>query len=85
VTTLLCAYCKKGQAMREAGLPPGARATIAWATVHDMRGCMHVCVGHARWRSTTSLSVGRHSADCPFADGADDSFSGPPSHVKTRS
>ena len=33
-------------------------------TVHDRRGCKHVCMTHAKWRLTTSWMFG-HSPDCP--------------------
>lgn len=34
--------------------------------VHDRRGCVLVCAGHAAWRGTTSRAMG-HSSDCPNA------------------
>jgi len=37
----------------------------AQVTVHDPRGCLHVCWQHAIWRSTTSGGFG-HSKGCPY-------------------
>jgi hypothetical protein len=42
--------------------PDGSPALV---TVHDQRGCYHVCFGHAQWRLTTSWAFG-HSPDCPY-------------------
>jgi hypothetical protein len=37
----------------------------AHITMHDGRGCLHVCVEHAKWRLTKAWMFG-HSSDCPF-------------------
>jgi hypothetical protein len=59
-----CYYCWQGLAMREADLPPGVRDALAVVTLHDRRGCFHLCWAHTTWRSTTSM-LGGHSDDCP--------------------
>jgi hypothetical protein len=53
---LQCAYC-----YREGVIEP----PVALATIHDRRGCLHVCAKHAAWRLTTSFMLG-HSQDCPL-------------------
>jgi hypothetical protein len=66
MTQLVCYYCERGTAMREAGITiasTDARGRAATVTVHDRRGCLHVCWAHAKWRSTTSM-LGGHSTDC---------------------
>ena len=32
-------------------------------TLHDARGCVDVCIGHAQWRFTTSMAFG-HETNC---------------------
>lgn len=39
-------------------------------TVHDGRGCLHVCWKHAAWRHTTSTGRG-HGQDCPLREDRD--------------
>jgi hypothetical protein len=52
--TLRCYYCQLD-----------GKDELAHLTVHDRRGCKHVCIKHAKWRCTTSWMFG-HSPDCPF-------------------
>jgi len=40
------------------------KAVPAVVTIHDARGCLHVCWDHAEWRNRTSM-IGGHSDDCP--------------------
>jgi hypothetical protein len=61
-------YCANGEAMEQALLPPGRRVAYSTITVHDRRGCYHLCWPHAHWRSTTSM-IGGHSDDCPHKGG----------------
>lgn len=57
-----CFYCVRGEAMKEAGITvPSSWVLI---TLHDRRGCYHLCWAHAHWRSQTS-AIGGHSDDCP--------------------
>jgi hypothetical protein len=60
--TLLCAYCLEGR--EDGDAPPGVPAR-AHVTVHDGRGCMHLCISHTKKRITYSFSFG-HSPDCPY-------------------
>ena len=60
---LECHYCARGEAMKEAGLTEPQRWSVV--TLHDRRGCRHVCWPHALWRRTTS-TIGGHSKDCPY-------------------
>lgn len=58
---LRCYYCALPDVL-------GMRKPVqnsAVATIHDKRGCFHVCFEHARWRLTTSFLFG-HSPDCPY-------------------
>ena len=67
MTDIVCFYCAKGHAMKEAGLGTLAlRIERATVTVHDKRGCYHLCWAHAEWRKTTSW-IGGHSSDCAVA------------------
>jgi hypothetical protein len=52
MTNLKCYYCKLD-----------GKEQVAVATVHDVRGCLDVCIAHAKWRFTTSMGFG-HSVDC---------------------
>lgn len=52
-TTLECYYCLAIEGKEE----------FAHVTVHDRRGCHHVCLKHLKWKLTTSWMFG-HSADC---------------------
>lgn len=54
MTHLHCYYC----------LHEG-KEVFAHATIHDVRGCLHVCQKHAKWRFTTSMGIG-HSPDCQY-------------------
>jgi hypothetical protein len=54
-TDLRCYYCRQFE----------GKDAPAHVTLHDKRGCLHVCMEHARWRFTTSWAFG-HSPDCPF-------------------
>jgi hypothetical protein len=57
-----CYYCERGEAMKGVDLiPPSGWALV---TLHDKRGCYHLCWPHATWRMTTS-AIGGHSSDCP--------------------
>jgi hypothetical protein len=38
-------------------------------TVHDLRGCVHVCWAHANWRRTKG--GGGHGQDCPLREDRD--------------
>jgi hypothetical protein len=62
---LKCYYCTRKHALKEARItnPPQP----AQVTVHDFRGCLHVCWPRAIWRSTTSGSITGHSDDCAAA------------------
>jgi hypothetical protein len=51
-TKLRCYYCRLD-----------GKDTIAPITLHDRRGCKHVCVSHAKWRFPASIVFG-HSPDC---------------------
>jgi hypothetical protein len=53
---LYCYYCKRED--------PG-HSVFARFTVHDRRGCKHVCDRHAKWRMETSVLEG-HASDCAF-------------------
>lgn len=53
MTELRCHYCRE---LDGADRP-------ACVTLHDKRGCKHVCIAHAKWRFTTSWLFG-HSPDC---------------------
>ncbi len=55
---LTCHYCARD----------GKPDELAVVTVHDRRGCLHVCWKHANWRQTTSF-MGGHSPDCQFHEG----------------
>ncbi len=57
-----CYYCERGEAMKEAKLDKPDRWVLV--TLHDKRGCYHLCWSHALWRRTTS-AIGGHSSDCP--------------------
>ncbi len=52
-----CSYCAESDGKSEP----------ARFTVHDARGCLHVCWKHAEWRQTTSMAGG-HSRDCPHRE-----------------
>lgn len=39
------------------------RKSIAFVTVHDKRGCHHLCWAHAKKREDNSFMIG-HSPDC---------------------
>ena len=52
MTSLKCYYCKLD-----------GKDALAIATVHDVRGCLDVCIEHAKLRFTTSMGFG-HSSDC---------------------
>jgi hypothetical protein len=54
-TGLLCYYCQIFD----------SKKSPANVTLHDKRGCFHVCMKHAKWRFTTSWMFG-HSLNCPF-------------------
>jgi len=56
MTELRCYYCRL----------EGKNDVLAHVTLHDRRGCQHVCMAHAKWRLTTSWMFG-HSPDCPHA------------------
>jgi hypothetical protein len=56
MTHLRCYYC-------DLEGTPAAKGTLAYVTLHDRRGCKHVCMKHAEWRFTTSWAGG-HSPDC---------------------
>lgn len=70
VPPLKCYYCAESispehgdlYAHRETYDP---RKTAALITIHDQRGCAHVCFGHAKWRMERSWAHG-HSPDCPY-------------------
>ena len=55
---LECHYCKRDPVNRVQDVP-------VRITIHDKRGCFHVCDRHARWRLETSL-IGGHSKSCPY-------------------
>jgi hypothetical protein len=42
------------------------RATIAFVTVHDKRGCRLLCWAHAKKCESESFLIG-HSENCPYA------------------
>lgn len=64
---LFCYYCERGLAREHTPpvLPGKEREVIAQVTMHDKRGCFHVCFGHASWRLTKAFAFG-HSSDCPY-------------------
>jgi hypothetical protein len=71
---LRCYYCAMEGQLDPSGRPRGPVGGVrrasptgspASVTVHDERGCLHVCWDHAQWRVTTS-SVSGHSPDCPY-------------------
>lgn len=57
---LPCFYCLRGVNMPQNG------GHVATVTMHDKRGCLHVCHHHAIWRMATSF-MGGHSDDCRIA------------------
>lgn len=57
--TLYCKDCERD-----------GRKSIAFVTVHDRRGCHHLCWIHAGAREHASFMLG-HSSDCPFADASE--------------
>jgi len=60
---LLCFYCERGIALREAGITQPPKGRVAHVTIHDRRGCRQVCWAHANWRGRNSVAGG-HSSDC---------------------
>lgn len=56
MTKIHCFYCKRFE----------NKDAPAHVTIHDKRGCLHVCHKHASWRLTTSCVFG-HSPDCAVA------------------
>lgn len=59
VAPITCYYCKEGEK---------ATFTPVRFTIHDKRGCFHVCDEHAKWRMETSMIQG-HSRHCPLREG----------------
>ena len=64
---LRCHYCALPNPPADIPHNPDSLALV---TVHDLRGCLHVCWRHAIWRSTTSGGFG-HGKDCPYHGGKD--------------
>lgn len=58
---LTCYYCRQFDGKEEP----------AHVTLHDKRGCLHVCIRHAKWRFAKSWLFG-HSEDCAVAQQAKD-------------
>jgi hypothetical protein len=57
-----CHYCNMGY-----NLPDGEPYPMQLFTVHDARGCVHVCFAHAKWRREQSqMGDGHHGSDCPL-------------------
>jgi|HubBroStandDraft_1064217.scaffolds.fasta_scaffold168078_2 hypothetical protein len=70
MTPLVCHYCARGIGTEDganASTQPAARVP-ATVTLHDARGCLHVCVRHAVWRFRRSFVEG-HSKGCPYLKG----------------
>lgn len=58
---LKCYYCAL-----QSPIPNGEepKITPAYITIHDKRGCRHVCFEHMAWMLKQSW-IGGHSDDCP--------------------
>lgn len=54
---LYCHYCKRDDPTHSVWAP---------FSIHDARGCFHVCLKHAKWRGEASMIAG-HSKDCPYS------------------
>ena len=54
-----CAYAPIGQLSSK-----DCKGKLAFV-VHDRRGCLMVCQGHAEFRGVSSMAIG-HSASCPY-------------------
>ena len=65
-----CMWCADGRHGEGDRLPPGAdpRHTKAHVTVHDRRGCMHLCFTHGQKRMNHHSFMLGHSPDCPYHD-----------------
>jgi hypothetical protein len=61
--TVPCFYCALDQERGDNPMAGAEPVPMQLFTVHDQRGCLHVCFAHAAWRRTTS-TMGGHDERC---------------------